>query len=71
MVADVSDHEAVERIANGALAAFGRIDSWVNNAAVSMYGRIMDLSLEDMRRQFDVNYWGTVHGSKVQVTGTP
>src|SRR5688572_17193257 len=51
VVADVSDHEAVDGIADGALAAFGRIDTWVNNAAVSMYGRIMDLSLDDMRRQ--------------------
>jgi NAD(P)-dependent dehydrogenase (short-subunit alcohol dehydrogenase family) len=67
VVADVSDFAAVQRIADSAIAAFGRIDTWVNNAAVSMYGRIMDLGLEDMRRQFDVNYWGTVHGSIVAV----
>jgi hypothetical protein len=34
---------------------------------VSMYGRTMDLALEDMRRQMDVNYWGQVHGSMVAV----
>ena len=67
VVADVSDYRAVQNIAESAIDAFGRIDSWVNNAAVSMYGRIMELSLEDMRRQFDVNYWGTVHGSMVAV----
>jgi NAD(P)-dependent dehydrogenase (short-subunit alcohol dehydrogenase family) len=67
VVADVSDFGAVQRIAESAVAAFGRIDTWVNNAAVSMYGRVMELSLEDMRRQFDVIYWGTVHGSKVAV----
>jgi short-subunit dehydrogenase len=39
----------------------------VNNAAVSMYGRIMELPLADMRRQMDVNYWGQVHGSVVAV----
>jgi NAD(P)-dependent dehydrogenase (short-subunit alcohol dehydrogenase family) len=67
VVADVADREQVERVAAAALAEFGRIDTWVNNAAVSMYGRIMDLSIEDMRRQMDVNYWGQVYGSRVAV----
>src|SRR5688572_30337420 len=67
VVADVADPEQVERVAAAAVAEFGRIDTWVNNAAVSMYGRIMDLSIEDMRRQMDVNYWGQVYGSRVAV----
>jgi short-subunit dehydrogenase len=67
VVADVADPEQVERIAAAAGAEFGRIDTWVNNAAVSMYGRIMGLSIEDMRRQMDVNYWGQVYGSRVAV----
>src|SRR3990170_2714799 len=67
VVADVADPDEVERVAAAAVAEFGRIDTWVNNAAVSMYGRIMDLSIEDMRRQMDVNYWGQVYGSRVAV----
>src|SRR5688572_14239197 len=67
VVADVADSGQVERVAEAAVAEFGRIDTWVNNAAVSMYGRIMDLSTEDMRRQMDVNYWGQVYGSRVAV----
>lgn len=66
-VADVSDRRQVEGIAEAALREFGRIDTWVNDAAVSMYGRIMDLALEDMRRQFDVNFWGMVHGARTVV----
>jgi NAD(P)-dependent dehydrogenase (short-subunit alcohol dehydrogenase family) len=66
-VADVSDPHGVDGIAEAALREFGRIDTWVNNAAVAMYGRLMDLALEDMRRQFDVNFWGTVHGSRSAV----
>jgi NAD(P)-dependent dehydrogenase (short-subunit alcohol dehydrogenase family) len=64
---DVADREQVDRIANVALAEFGRIDTWVNNAAVSMYGRIVDVSVDDMRRQMDVNYWGQVYGSLAAV----
>jgi NAD(P)-dependent dehydrogenase (short-subunit alcohol dehydrogenase family) len=63
-VADVSDHAQVEAIAETALREFGRIDTWVNNAAVAVYGRLMDVTLADMRRQFDVNYWGQVYGSR-------
>jgi short-subunit dehydrogenase len=65
--ADVSDPGQVEEIAAAAKREFGRIDTWVNNAAVAMYGRVMELSIEEMRRQFDVNFWGVVHGSRVAV----
>jgi short-subunit dehydrogenase len=67
VVADVADPDQVERVAESAIAAFGCIDTWVNNAAVSMYGRITELSIADMRRQMDVNYWGQVYGSRVAV----
>jgi len=67
VAADVADPAQVERIADIALREFGAIDTWVNNAAVSMYGRIMELSVEDMRRQMDVNYWGQVYGSRTAV----
>jgi NAD(P)-dependent dehydrogenase (short-subunit alcohol dehydrogenase family) len=63
VVADVSERSRVEHIAETAVREFGRIDTWVNNAAVSMYGRITELSIDDMRRQMDINYWGQVYGS--------
>jgi NAD(P)-dependent dehydrogenase (short-subunit alcohol dehydrogenase family) len=68
VVADVADAAAVDRIGDAAIGEFGRIDTWVNNAAVSMYGRVMQLPIEDMRRQMDVNYWGQVYGSRVAVS---
>ena len=67
VVADVADPRQVEAIADAALREFGRIDTWVNNAAVSMYGRIVELPIEDMRRQMDINYWGQVYGSRIAV----
>jgi NAD(P)-dependent dehydrogenase (short-subunit alcohol dehydrogenase family) len=62
-VADVADQDQVDGIGEAAVREFGRIDTWVNNAAVALYGRLADLSAGDMRRQFDVNYWGQVYGS--------
>jgi NAD(P)-dependent dehydrogenase (short-subunit alcohol dehydrogenase family) len=61
-VADVADRDEVERIAARAVAEFGQIDTWVNNAAVSIYGRCVEIPIEDLRRQFDVIYWGNVYG---------
>ncbi|HET7584217.1 MAG TPA: SDR family oxidoreductase [Gemmatimonadaceae bacterium] len=66
-VADVADPEQVEAIANTAVRSFGRIDTWVNNAGVALYGRSTDITLADMRRQFDVLYWGGVHGTRTAV----
>jgi NAD(P)-dependent dehydrogenase (short-subunit alcohol dehydrogenase family) len=65
--ADVALPEEADRIAGEAIREFGRIDTWVNNAAVAVYGRLMDLPIPDMRRQFDVNYWGQVYGSRAAV----
>jgi short-subunit dehydrogenase len=67
VIADVAVPEQVDRIADVAVREFGRVDTWVNNAAVSMYGRTTEVSIEDMRRQMDVNYWGQVYGSRVAV----
>jgi NAD(P)-dependent dehydrogenase (short-subunit alcohol dehydrogenase family) len=65
--ADVADQRQVDAIAEAARREFGGIDTWVNNAAVSMYGRVMELPIEDLRRQMDVNYWGQVYGSRAAV----
>jgi short-subunit dehydrogenase len=61
-VTDVAVPEQVETLADNTVREFGRIDTWINNAGVGLYGPIMSISLPDMRRQFDVNYWGVVHG---------
>jgi NAD(P)-dependent dehydrogenase (short-subunit alcohol dehydrogenase family) len=61
---DVTDMAAVERLAEAAVERFGRIDTWVNNAAVSFYATFEQATLAEMRRQMDVNYWGNVHGFK-------
>ena len=67
VVADVADRSQVERIAQTAVERFGRIDTWVNNAGVSIYGRLVDITDEDHRRLFDTNFWGVVNGSLVAV----
>ncbi len=63
VVADVGKHEEVGKVAQAAIERFGGFDTWINNAGVTIFGRHCDVPLEDQRRLFDTNYWGTVHGS--------
>lgn len=67
VAADVSDEAALRRVAEEAVRRFGRIDTWVNIAGVSLYGRALDVSIEDQRRVFETNFWGVVHGSRIAV----
>ncbi len=67
VVADVSNPDDVERLAAAAVERFGGLDTWVNNAGVSFYGRLTDVAIEDMRQLFEVNFWGTVYGSRAAV----
>ena len=66
-VGDVADRSAMEGLADTAIAAYRRIDTWINNAGVSIYGEIREVRIEDARRLFDTNYWGVVNGSLVAV----
>ncbi|WP_312856837.1 SDR family oxidoreductase [Arthrobacter mobilis] len=61
---DVADAEAVQRLAGRAVEHFGRIDVWVNNAAVTFFSPFLDVPLEDFRRVIDVNVMGYVHGCR-------
>jgi short-subunit dehydrogenase len=65
--ADVADEHAVERIADHAVDEFGGFDTWVNNAGISIYGRLTDVPMTDKRRVFETNFWGTVYGCKAAV----
>ncbi|BAU48978.1 short-chain dehydrogenase [Sulfurifustis variabilis] len=65
VVADVGREEDVRRIADAAIRRYGGFDTWVNGAAVSIYGDVEDVTIEDQRRLFDTNYWGVVYGSRI------
>jgi short-subunit dehydrogenase len=67
VAADVADEGDLQGAADLAVQRFGRIDTWVNNAGGSIYGRIMDVPTEDLRKLFETNLWGVVNGSRIAV----
>lgn len=63
VVADVGDANDMKKVVKAATDHFGHVDTWVNNAGVTIFGRLTEVSEEDSRRLFDTNFWGVVHGS--------
>jgi sorbitol-6-phosphate 2-dehydrogenase len=56
--ADVTSEHDVRALIEAGVAAFGRIDLLVSNAALSFSGSIHDITLEAWRRMIDVNLFG-------------
>lgn len=65
VVADVGLEANVQRVADTAIERYGGFDTWINGAAVSIYGKLYEVEIDDQRRLFDTNYWGTVYGCRV------
>lgn len=65
---DTTDDKAVHALADAAVQRFQHIDVWVNDAGVYLTGKFEDTPLEDMRRVFETNFFGYVHGSHAALT---
>ncbi|MDP9433868.1 MAG: SDR family oxidoreductase [Actinomycetota bacterium] len=61
---DVAEFEQVQALARAAVERFGRIDTWVNGASVSLYGTMSHLPVPEIARLVQVNLMGQVHGVK-------
>src|SRR5262245_47953829 len=62
---DVSQGEAVERLARAALDAFGAVHVVCNNAGVAPLGVVWEAAESDWRWALGVNLWGVIHGVRV------
>jgi len=65
MAHDVSDEGTWEHVLNETVATFGKLDILVNNAGLLMFKAIEDLSVNDMRKQINVNLIGTMIGTQL------
>ncbi len=67
VAADVAEPAELDRVADAAVRAFGGLDTWVNDAGVSIYGKLTEVPLEDKKRLFETNFWGVVNGCRTAV----
>lgn len=55
---DVTDRERVCEVVEQVVCRWGRIDILVNNAALALFTPFLERSPDDIRREFEVNYFG-------------
>jgi NAD(P)-dependent dehydrogenase (short-subunit alcohol dehydrogenase family) len=61
---DVTDAASIEAAVRRVVAAAGRIDALVNAAGYAHYGAVEEVSAEEWRAQFEVNFFGAVNLSR-------
>lgn len=62
--ADVGDAAAMESVAAHAVQRFGRIDTWVNDAGVAVYAKLLETPNDEHEQLFRTNYFGVVNGAR-------
>lgn len=67
VVTDVTSEADVHGLAATTLARFGRVDVWVNNAGVTLFGFLEDGPFEQHRRVIETNLFGSMHGARAAV----
>ncbi|MGW0206276.1 SDR family oxidoreductase [Streptomyces sp. NPDC003233] len=63
--ADVSDEQAMEKLAEKVHRECGVLDVLVNNAGIGLSGSFFATTSEDWRKVLDVNLWGVIHGCRL------
>jgi NAD(P)-dependent dehydrogenase (short-subunit alcohol dehydrogenase family) len=68
---DVTEEAQVEALGRRAVAGFGRIDVWFNNAGVGVFGRLESIRMDAWRRVIETNLFGysTAPGSPCASSG--
>ena len=61
---DVTDEDAVCRLADRALELTGRIDVWVNNAGVTTFAPLLEGPFDQHRQVFETNVYGAIYGAR-------
>ncbi len=64
---DVSDAGQVRRVAERVVAEWGRIDTWVNAAAVSVYGEFAEIPEAEFRRVIEIDVLGVANGMRAAI----
>jgi short-subunit dehydrogenase len=64
---DMTEQDAVDALAIKAIAEFGRIDVWVNDAAVGVFGRFEQIPMDDFRRAVETDLFGYVYGARAAI----
>lgn len=62
---DVSNEQAMEKLAEKVATEYGIVDVLVNNAGIGLSGSFLETTGEDWKNVLDVNLWGVIHGCRL------
>ena len=62
---DVTDSQSMQACVEATLQKFGRIDVLINNAGHGQEGTLEELSMDELRRQMEVNFFGAAEMTKL------
>ncbi len=62
---NVADLGQMKEFVADVIARHGRVTHLINNAGVSLFGTVEEISIEDIQWLMDINFWGTVYGVKL------
>lgn len=64
---DVSKEKEVNQLAAKAVNTFGKIDVWLNNAAVMIFGELNDIPSQDLQKILETNLFGSIYGARAAI----
>ena len=64
-VLNVADLGQMQAFAAEVVAKHGRVTHLINNAGVTLFGTVEEVSIEDIQWLMNINFWGTVYGVKL------
>lgn len=67
VVTDVGDADQVDHLAETAVQVYEKIDVWINNAAVSLFGRLEETPREEYEQVIHTNLLGCINGSRAAI----
>ena len=63
VVADVAEFDQVKTIADQAIEEYGKLDTWVHLASVSLFAPLEEITPEEFKRIVEVDLMGQVYGA--------
>lgn len=67
VTANVTVFDDLKALRTETLQAYGRIDTWINNAGASIFGELLRTPIEEERELFETNFWGVRNGCHIAI----
>ena len=64
---DITDYNSVEKVLKNVYQKYGKIDCVINSAGILRMGKLVERDIEDIQKDINVNYTGTINVVKASI----